>query len=100
MMNIDRRELLKMAGGALLASGTSVTHALHGPSGDSISVDWSFDGGSLAKVERTGAASFRCHVNGQVDQDGRNRQASWYYFRANGEKGQTLTFTMVDLSGE
>lgn len=100
MTNIDRRVLLKMAGGALLTSKTSFAHALHNPAGDSISVDWKFEGGSLAKAERTGTESFRCHVNGQVDQDGRNRQASWYYFRVDGGKGRTLTFTMVDLSGE
>lgn len=100
MVNIDRRALLKMAGGALLASGTAFTYPLPDSSGDSISIDWNFEGGSLAKAERTRTANFRCHVNGQVDQDGRNRQASWYYFRVNGAKGQTLTFTMVDLAGE
>jgi hypothetical protein len=51
-------------------------------------------------VERTDARSFRCHVKGQVDQDGRNRQANWYYFQVDGAKGRTLSFTMVDLTGE
>lgn len=97
---MDRRALLRMAGGALLASGTSCAHALSDSSGDSISVTWNFEGGCLAKIERTGTANFRCHVKGQVDQDGRNRQANWYYFRVDGAKGRTLTFTMVDLRGE
>lgn len=100
MTNIDRREMLKMAGGTLLAFRNSVAGILPDLSGDSISIDWSFEGGSLAKAERTGAASFRCHVNGQVDQDGRNRQASWYYFRVDHAKGRQMTFTMVDLNGE
>jgi hypothetical protein len=100
MMNIDRRTLLKMAGGALLASRLSLADVLHDSSADSISINWSFEGGSLAKADQIGPASFRCHVNGQVDQDGRNRQASWYYFRVDGAKGQVMTFTMVDLSGE
>lgn len=67
---------------------------------DGIRIAWDFEGGSLAKVERVGASSFRCHVKGQVDQDGRNRQASWFYFRVDGAKGKLLTFTMVDLRGE
>lgn len=100
MMNFDRRTLLKTAGGALLASGASLTCAFLDPYQDAIAIDWNFEGGSLTKVERTGAEHFRCHVHGQVDQDGRNRQASWYYFGVHGAKGRTLTFTMVDLAGE
>jgi hypothetical protein len=100
MMSIDRRALLKMAGSALLASRPSFAGALGDSSSGPISIHWNFEGGSLAKAERTGDASFRCHVNGQVDQDGRNRQASWYYFRVDGAKGRALTFTMVDLAGE
>lgn len=96
MTNIDRRGLLRIAGGALLVSRP--TFVLGSP--DSIRIDWNFEGGCLAKVERTGLETFRCHVKGQVDQDGRNRQANWYYFRVDGAKGRTLTFTMVDLPGE
>ena len=96
MTNIDRRALLKIAGGAFLASRTPTLFA----SSEKACVDWDFEGGCLAKVECTGPDSFRCHVKGQVDQDGRNRQANWYYFRADGAKGKTLTFTMVDLAGE
>jgi hypothetical protein len=100
MTSIDRRKLLKMAGGTLLASQISFADALRDPSGDSCSIHWDFEGGSLAKVERSGDASFRCHVNGQVDQDERNRQASWYYFRVDGAMKSALTFAMVDLNGE
>jgi hypothetical protein len=67
---------------------------------EGITIRWDFEGGSLAKVEHVGPGSFRCHVKGQVDQDGRNRQASWFYFRVDGAKGKLLTFTMVDLRGE
>jgi hypothetical protein len=100
MISIDRRALLKMAGGALLASQVSVAEALHDSSEDSVSIHWDFEGGNLAKADRIGDASFRCHVKGQVDQDGRNRQANWYYFRVDGAKGRASTFTMVDLRGE
>ena len=99
-MNIDRRAMLRMAGGALLASQSSVTNASPNSFGDPISIGWDFEGGNLVKAERTGSASFRCHVKGQVDQDGRNRQANWYYFRVDGAKGRTCAFTMVGLRGE
>src|SRR6185312_13163971 len=75
-------------------------NVLRDSSADSISINWNFEGGSLAKVDRIGDSNFHCHVNGQVDQDGRNRQASWYYFRVDGAMGRVLSFTMVDLSGE
>ena len=35
-----------------------------------------------------------------MDQDGRNRQANWYYFRIDGAKGEALTLDMVNLPGE
>jgi len=43
---------------------------------------------------------FRCGVKGESDQDGRNRQANWRYFRVDGAKGQALTLDLVDLPGE
>src|SRR4051794_22718628 len=55
-----------------------------------------FEGGSLGTIERLGEATFRCHVRGQQDEHGRNRQASWYYFRLDGVRGRDLTITMTD----
>lgn len=54
----------------------------------------------LGKVEQITATHFRCGVKGETDQDGRNRQASWYYFRIDRAKGQALTIDLVDLPGE
>ena len=65
-----------------------------------ISVKADFEGGALGKIERISAAHFRCAVKGESDQDGRNRQANWYYFRIDGAKGQPLTIDMIDLPGE
>lgn len=59
-----------------------------------------FEGGNLGRVEQVSETRFRCHVNGETDQDGRNRQASWYYFRLDGAKDKALTIDMVDLPGE
>jgi hypothetical protein len=65
-----------------------------------ISVKADFEGGALGKIERISEAHFRCGVKGESDQDGRNRQANWYYFRVDGAKGQSLTIDLIDLPGE
>lgn len=59
-----------------------------------------FEGGSLGRIERVGEDLYRCHVEGQQDEHGRNRQASWYFFRIDGARGRDLTITMTDFVGE
>lgn len=59
-----------------------------------------FEGGALGKIERVAATHWRCGVKGESDQDGRNRQANWYYFRVDGAQGQSLTIDLIDLPGE
>jgi hypothetical protein len=63
-------------------------------------INTDFLGGSLGKVEWVAPVHARCAVEGEADQDGRNRQANWYYFRIDGAKGQDLTLDLVDLVGE
>jgi hypothetical protein len=92
MIAINRRELLKMTGSLVIAS--RMDGAVVSP------IHWDFEGGSLGKVDRVGTDHYRCHVRGQVDQDGRNRQASWFYFRVDHAMNHVLTFDMVDLAGE
>jgi len=58
-----------------------------------------FEGGSLGRIERVSEAHFRCALAGDVDQDKRNRQANWYYFRVEGARGP-LTIDLIDLPGE
>lgn len=65
-----------------------------------ISIHADFEGGALGKIVRMAEAHFRCGVKGESDQDGRNRQANWYYFRVDGAKGQALTLDLIDLPGE
>lgn len=65
-----------------------------------ITVASNFEGGSIGKVERATPTHLRCAVEGQADQAGRNRQASWYYFRVDGAKGVPLTIDLVNLPGE
>lgn len=66
----------------------------------SISLHTNFEGGALGKVEQITATHFRCGVKGETDQDGRNRQASWYYFRVDRAKDQALTVDLIELPGE
>lgn len=64
------------------------------------SITADFEGGSLGAVQRLTRHRFVCAVEGQTDQDGRNRQASWYYFAVDGAAGTDVTITLTDLTGE
>jgi murein tripeptide amidase MpaA len=66
----------------------------------SVSIHTDFEAGSLGKVERLSETHFRCAVKGESDQDQRNRQANWYYFRVDGVAGREITIDLVDLVGE
>ena len=65
-----------------------------------ISVSASFEGGSIGKVEQLSSTHLRCAVQGQSDQDHRNRQANWYYFELTNLPRQAITLDLVDLAGE
>ena len=64
------------------------------------SVHTDFEGGSLGKIEKSSETNFRLHVIGQADQNHRNRQGSWYYFRVDNAGSAELLLDMVDLPGE
>ena len=55
-----------------------------------------FEGGSIGRIEQVAPNHFRCGVRGEVDQDQRNRQASWYYFRIDGAAGYRLSLQVLD----
>jgi murein tripeptide amidase MpaA len=59
-----------------------------------------FEGGSLGKVVRVTDTHTRCVLDGEVDQDGRNRQVSWFYFRIDGAPDSELIIDFTDLEGE
>jgi len=92
MSDISRRNLLKMAGSVAITSQIKGTGA--------VIIRWDFEGGNLGKADLIGTDHYRCHVKGQVDQDGRNRQANWYFFRVDNARDHVLTFDLVDLAGE
>lgn len=63
------------------------------------SIHTDFEGGALGKVDQVSPRHYRLAVKGQVDQDGQNRQANWYYFRVDDAPGAPLTLDIVDLPG-
>lgn len=67
---------------------------------EDITFNLNFEGASLGQIERLGDTHFRCHVLGQQDERGRNRQATWYYFRMDHVAGKEITLTLTDFVGE
>jgi hypothetical protein len=65
-----------------------------------ITFNKAFEGASLGTVEKLGDTAFRCHVEGQHDERGRNRQASWFFFRLDHVQGRDMTLTFTDFVGE
>lgn len=66
-----------------------------------IVVTAAFEGGSVGRVEQAGPGHLICAVKGQADQNGRNRQANWYYFQLDGlKRGEELRIDFTDLVGE
>lgn len=59
-----------------------------------------FEDGSLGRVEKIDDRTYHCRVAGQVDEHGRNRQASWFYFRLDHLEGQPVTIVLSDFVGE
>lgn len=78
----------------------SILVLLPGPALGAVSFHHDFEGGSLGVVETVGPDHFRCHVLGQTDYRGRNRQATWYYFRIEGARGRSLRLSLTNLVGE
>lgn len=65
-----------------------------------ITVSSGFEGGNIGKVEVVSPTHVRCAVQGQSDQDHRNRQANWYYFELTNLPHASVKIDLVDLAGE
>jgi hypothetical protein len=59
-----------------------------------------FEDASAGEVKQIGDYHFEVGVRGEADQDGRNRQATWYYFRLEGAADREVTIDLVNLAGE
>jgi murein tripeptide amidase MpaA len=78
---------------AILASALSPLRA-------QIGVLTNFEGGNIGKVVFVSPVHLRCAVEGQSDQDHRNRQANWYYFELRNLPRTPVTIDLADLAGE
>lgn len=68
---------------------------------DPIRFNSHFPGGSLGKIVALDALdSFRCHIPGQYNESGRNRQTSWFFFRIENVRDRDVTLVMTDYIGE
>lgn len=65
-----------------------------------ISLTASFEGGNIRAFQQPAPGHFVIPLPGETDQDGRNRQANWYYFRLDGVRGRPLTLEITNLAGE
>lgn len=70
------------------------------PAAKPVHFNTAFDSGSLGRIDRLGEDEFRLHVAGQQDSRGRNRQATWFYFRMDDVAGRVLTLRFCDFKGE
>lgn len=77
----------------LLAGFPAALHA-------QIVVRTNFEGGNIGRVTAVSPTHLRCAVQGQADQDHRNRQADWYYFELSKLPRAAVTIDLVDLAGE
>lgn len=84
----------------LLAELILVPRLLTAAERPAIRFNKNFEAGALGKIEQRGETEYRCHVEGQCDEHGRNRQANWYYFQMLDVKGRDLTLTLTDFVGE
>ncbi len=83
---------------ALLLLSLAACGPVAGAGPITIAID--FEGGCLGKIEQVSETQFRCAIPGQADHEGRNRQASWYFFRIDGARGREVTVVLTDLKGE
>src|SRR4051812_36764698 len=84
-----------------LASALVSSHAAESAATGPVRFNTAFEGAALERVDVVGENEFRIYVPGQQDQRGRNRQATWFYFRMDNVRGRDLTITMTGfLPGE
>jgi hypothetical protein len=71
------------------------------PARGAVRFNTAFEGAALGQIEVVAETDFRVHVPGQQDERGRNRQATWYYFRMDNVHDRDVTITLTGfLPGE
>jgi hypothetical protein len=70
------------------------------PAAQPVLFNTAFESGSIGLIEKLGETEFRLHIKGQQDSRGRNRQATWFYFRMDDVAGRALTLRLASWKGE
>lgn len=85
----------------LLSKGFAAESApRNAPSPTPITFNTAFESASLGPIEQVGETEYRLHLKGQQDARGRNRQATWFYFRMDNVAGRALTLRLTSMKGE
>jgi hypothetical protein len=92
--------VLRVVAIVALVGGRAPGAAEPGAAQPGITFNLNFEGASLGRIERVDETTFRCHVLGQQDERGRNRQATWYCFRMDHVAQKDVTLTLTDFVGE
>src|SRR4051812_30347591 len=90
--------ILSVVIGAIVAHAAQPTSAL--AETNPILFNTAFESGSIGLIEKLGETEFRLHIKGQQDSRGRNRQATWFFFRMDDVAGRALTLHLTSFKGE
>ena len=95
------RLTLVLVSSALAARGAEAAVAAVPASGvKPVLFNTAFESGSIGLIEKLSEEEFRLHVRGQQDARGRNRQATWFYFRLDEVANRDLTIRLAGFRGE
>jgi hypothetical protein len=87
--------------GLLSATCFALAAQTEAPERGAVRFNTAFESAAIGQIEVVGATEFRVHVPGQQDERGRNRQATWFYFRMDNVRDRDLTITLTGfLPGE
>ena len=84
----------------LAAAWSAALGAEMPPAAKPVLFNTAFESGSIGLIEKLGEDEYRLHVRGQQDARGRNRQATWFYFRMDDVAGRDLTVRLGSFRGE
>ncbi len=77
----------------------ALAHAAE-PAAKPVLFNTAFESASIGLIEKIRETEFRLHIRGQQDSRGRNRQATWFYFRMDDVAGRELTLRLASWKGE
>jgi hypothetical protein len=86
--------------GFAFAAGAAAAENLTAPAARPVIFNTAFETGSIGVIEKLGDDEYRLNVRGQQDAFGRNRQATWFYFRMEDVADRALTIRLSSFRGE